>query len=388
MIFLMAAGLVAGGPAIDADYPGGNIIVEGLDGDTVRLRQDPRDTSGWWFYWNFRVRGAAGRTLTFQFTDQDPLGTRGPAVSTDGGLSWRWLGRQRAAGFDYAFAADQDDVRFSYCIPYLEADLRRWLDAHRDHPNLRIETLCATDAGRQAELLRLGQVAGEPRYRILTTARHHCCEAMANYVMEGLLAAVLAETDDGAWFRANVEVMAIPFVDKDGVEAGDQGKNRRPRDHNRDYDGESVHETVRAIRARVPAWSAGKLAVALDLHCPWIRGMWNEHPYFVGPEDPQIAAELARFSSLLSAAGTGEVAYTPADNLAYGQAWNTGSNFAQGWSFVRWARSLPDLKLAMTLEFPYANARELTLTPDHARVFGGALAAALRRYLDGAGPGL
>jgi len=382
MLFLMATGLLAGGPVIDCDYPGGNIIVESIDDDTVRLKQDLRDTAGWWFYWNFRVRGAAGRTLTFQFTDQNPIGTRGPAISRDGGLSWQWLGRPPGPAFSYAFAADEDDVRFAFCIPYLQSDLERWLNAHPVGPNLRVETLCTTKAGRAVELLRLGKLDGDAKYRLLLTSRHHCCEAMGTYVMEGILSAILAETDDGAWFRDNVDVMAIPFVDKDGVEQGDQGKNRRPRDHNRDYDGESVHETVQAIREQVPAWSQDRLDVALDLHCPYIAGTWNEHPYFVGPEDPGFASELAKYSACLEGADTGEVPYAAADNLAYGQAWNTGSNFSQGWSFVRWARSLPNIRLAMTLEFPYANVRELTLTADHARGFGRGMAAALRQYLD------
>ena len=79
-------------PIVDANYPGGNIIVERIEGDTVFLHQDLRDTSGWWFYWNFRVRGAAGRTLTFKFTDGNPIGTLGPALSGDQGRSWTWLG--------------------------------------------------------------------------------------------------------------------------------------------------------------------------------------------------------------------------------------------------------------------------------------------------------
>ena len=59
---------------IDADHEGGNVIVERIDGDTVRLRQDLRDTQGWWFYWSFRVRGAAGRKVTFEHIG---LGDRG-----------------------------------------------------------------------------------------------------------------------------------------------------------------------------------------------------------------------------------------------------------------------------------------------------------------------
>ena len=65
--------------------------MESIQGDTVLLRQDPRDTQGFWFYWYFRVRGAAGRTLNFTFTGGDVLGVRGPAASMDGGRTWKWL---------------------------------------------------------------------------------------------------------------------------------------------------------------------------------------------------------------------------------------------------------------------------------------------------------
>lgn len=42
--------IIQGAPfKIDVNYPGGNVIVEHLDGDTVQLRQDLRDTKGWWF---------------------------------------------------------------------------------------------------------------------------------------------------------------------------------------------------------------------------------------------------------------------------------------------------------------------------------------------------
>ena len=49
---------------IDADLPAGNIIVNGIENDTVKLQQDLRDSKQW-FYWAFRVRGANGRTLQF-----------------------------------------------------------------------------------------------------------------------------------------------------------------------------------------------------------------------------------------------------------------------------------------------------------------------------------
>ncbi len=58
---------------IDANFPSGNIVVEKIKEDVVTVHQDRRDTKEFWFYWCFRVRGAAGRTLTFNFTDGAPI---------------------------------------------------------------------------------------------------------------------------------------------------------------------------------------------------------------------------------------------------------------------------------------------------------------------------
>ena len=81
---------------IDAGYPGGNIVFERMEGNEVYLRQDLRDTPQWWFYWNFRARGAAGQTLNFNFTNGDVIGLQGPAISLDDGSTWSWLGTQTA----------------------------------------------------------------------------------------------------------------------------------------------------------------------------------------------------------------------------------------------------------------------------------------------------
>ena len=48
---------------IDAHFPGGNIVVESIDGDVVDLHQDLRDTTTDWFYWCFAVHGAAASRI-------------------------------------------------------------------------------------------------------------------------------------------------------------------------------------------------------------------------------------------------------------------------------------------------------------------------------------
>ena len=158
---------------IDARYPGGNIVVERIEGDHVYLRPDLRDTNGWWFYWSFRVQGAAERTLTFHFTGRNPIGVRGPAVSSDGGRSWSWLGRDRVEGasFAYAFPADQDEVRFCFAIPYQEEDLRKFLASHRDGPHLSVQELCKSRKGRSIERLHVGAIDKDPKHRIRPAPR-------------------------------------------------------------------------------------------------------------------------------------------------------------------------------------------------------------------------
>ena len=94
---MLPAACRAAAVEVDADFPGGNVIVERIDGDNIHVRPDLRDTVGDWFYWNFRVRGAAGRTITVHFTKGNPIGVRGPAVSIDGGKSWSGSGPTRCA---------------------------------------------------------------------------------------------------------------------------------------------------------------------------------------------------------------------------------------------------------------------------------------------------
>jgi hypothetical protein len=380
----IVSGSVTSSFAIDADYPGGNIVVERIEGDTVVLHPDLRDTDGWWFYWSFRVRGAQGRSPTFAFSGSNPIGVRGPAVSTDGGRSWAWLGTEavQGASFRYAFPADAGEVRFSFAIPYLEENLRTFLAGYTDHPHLAVRELCTTKKGRRVERLHVGRLDDNARHKVLITARHHACESMASYVLEGLLEAILADDDDGSWFRRHVEVLAIPFMDKDGVEEGDQGKNRRPRDHNRDYIGQSVHASVGALRTFVPDWSDGRLVVALDLHCPHIRGPHNEVIYIVGSAHERIWTQQQEFGRRLESLQSGPLVYRASDNLPFGQAWNTGANTGANRSFGQWASELEGIRLAATFEIPYANAGGRPVTAESARAFGRSLARALRAYLE------
>jgi hypothetical protein len=369
---------------IDADYPGGNVIVEGIEGDLVRLRPDLRDTTTWWFYWNFRVRGAAGRTIAFAFSGQNPIGVRGPAVSTDFGKTWVWLGTDsvQEGTFQYAFAEDCDEARFAFTYPYLEADLQQFLKRHTPRGLIETGELCKSSHGRPVEWLQVRSRNANAQHRVALLCRHHACETMASFVLESVLEAAVSDTPHGQWLREHAHLLAIPFVDKDGVEEGDQGKNRGPHDHNRDYIEHSIYPEIRAIREFLPRWSEGTLSIGLDLHCPWIRGGSgapgdNEQVFFVGGPDEKAWARVQVLASALESTQTGPIVYSPRYDMPYGVGWNTSTG-----TCAQWLAEQAGDPAAATLEFPYANAGGTMVTPETARLFGHDLARAIQIYLE------
>jgi hypothetical protein len=369
---------------IDSDFPGGNIVIENVDGDDVRLHQDLRDTPSDWFYWCFCVRGAEGRTLRFTFTRSCALGVRGPAVSLDDGETWNWLGNDVVNGsaFSYVFPKDAPKVMVSFAMPYQESHWLHFVDGLSNPPLFSCHKLCTTAKGRDVEYMLVGCQGAEPQHRVAITCRHHCCEMMTNYVLEGLFQWVVEDSGaESQWLRDNVQFFLVPFMDKDGVEDGDQGKGRQPRDHGRDYEGESMFASTEAIRRLLPGWGGDQLRVGLDLHCPWISGAHHEVIYLVGSQHHRIVQEQQRFSEILESVGRGPLPFLAADFLPFGRAWNTEKNYLGGKEFSCWVAGLPAVALGTTIEIPYANAGGAEVNQESARSFGKDLGMALTSYL-------
>ena len=88
--------------------------------------------------------------------------------------------------------------------------------------------------------------------------------------------AAASETPEGRWIRKNLRCLFVPFMDCDGVEDGDPGKNRQPHDHNRDYIAE-LYPEVKAFKKLIHSETASKRLVFFDMHAPQVRGT-DEHP--------------------------------------------------------------------------------------------------------------
>ena len=357
-------------PKIDCNFPGGNIIVDRVVDDFVYLHQDLRDTKGDWFYWYFRVASAAGRTVNFYFTKSTAIGAAGPAVSLDDGKTWKWLGEKSVTGdsFVFSFPKNVKAVRFCMAIPYLEETLAKFL---KKHGNIIKETLCLSRKKRKVEILRLGNPEG--KFKVLLTCRHHCCEMTASYALEGMMEEILSNRK----LRECADFLIVPFVDKDGVEDGDQGKNRKPFDHNRDYGRKSIYPEVKALRKLTENWLDNKPLFSLDMHCPWLKNGMHEQIFFVGQKAAAGKKSLLEFSKLLEKTKKCKLCYMVKDNLAYGVDWNTGTAA----HFAGWAAALPKAIFASTIEIPYARVHGREVTPALARIFGKNLAKAILLFL-------
>lgn len=369
------------GMKISSSFPGGNIVVEKIESDTVYLHPDLRDTEGEWFYWYFEVTGAQSRTVRFQFSGCRALAARGPAVQT-GNRGWSWLGADsvRENSFTYTFGPNENATRFCMTFPYTQTQWDEFLHQLREEGHtLKAETLCRSRAGRPVEFLRLGNT-GTPEHRVVVTARHHACETMASFALEGIVRFILSP--DGRGLREKAEILFVPFVDRDGAETGDQGKFRRPRDHNRDYIGQSLYPETAALRELLPKWTGGKLRLALDLHCPWIADGINEKLYIVGSRHARIWEEQQRLAEILERTKTGPLPFLAADSLPFGQGWNNAASYQAGRSFGDWVTDLPEVQVAGSLEVPYANASGGEVNVVTARAFGADLGRSLALYLE------
>jgi hypothetical protein len=283
--------------------------------------------------------------------------------------------------FAFVFPEDAGDVLLAMTPLYTVANWRGFAGGLRD---VRAGTLCLSRGGREVPVLRFGN-SESPRVRVLVTARHHCCETMGSFVVEGFVEQLLEQSS----FLERAEVVVVPLVDADGVEAGDQGKNRRPHDHNRDYDpsiGGGIYPETVAIREMAAGWEArgdGVPLIAIDVHCPWIRGNRNEMIYQVGSRDPGMWEKQVLFGGILERVvreRAGSLPYVRENDLAYGLEWNVDKSFAGGMSFGRWATGV-GAKLVTVLEVPYANAQGGEVLPGSARGFGRDLGRAVVEYV-------
>ena len=365
--------------SVDTGIPAGNGIITAIHGGRIHLRPDNRDSTQDWFYWHIRVRGCRGRRITLVFDRPCTMTVRGAAVSRDHGQSWAWVPEYTPYALELSYeCGDADELRFCLAPPYTLANLEEWIARHIDSPFLQRHELCHSGQGRSVPWLALGCPGGQASSQVLLSARHHACEMMANYVLEGVMSACLEEERS----LRDLRMLVVPLLDLDGVEAGDQGKARHPHDHNRDYGTSPLYPETAALMDLVRGETDTRLCAALDLHCPFVVGdEGNHHIYLVGSEEPDNWQRQQTFARILEKHRQGPFPYEAADTLPFGEKWNTAANYGAGTTCARWMfRERSASVMAATIEIPYATVKGVPVTPASARAFGRGLFNALREW--------
>ena len=343
--------------AVDTDLTGGNILVEGIEGDHVRVERDVRDTGRDWFYWAFCVENAEAGTFVFEM-QKHRVGYYGPAVSTDL-CTWHWLGARDGDSFTYTFEGGET-LYFAHHMLYHPSRFAEFAKAR----SLSIGELCKSRKGRSVPFVQLG----EGSLSILLTARHHACESTGSYVLEGVLEELLSCP------LPNTRVFCVPFVDFDGVLDGDQGKNRIPHDHNRDYTDDPIYPEVAAIKRYAEDHGCH---FAFDFHSPWHRGGENDQ-IFIVQNAVDRASEYDRFGALLEKeCNESSMTYRRENDHPPCTGWNQPSS---NLSYVMQCRH--ECRLAFSLESAYFGCAENKVSASRLMELGKAFGRAFRQYIE------
>lgn len=346
---------------INKNFPGANITVQRIDGDTVYLENQLRDTTEDWFYWAFRVDRANGRTIKFDFRKNVRVGYFGAAKSYDL-KTWEWTGEwDNEQSFTYTFGENEDTVYFAHCMVYSSEMFDDFCEKH----GITKKVLCKSKKGRDIPYIEIG----EGKEVMFLTARHHACESTGNYVLEGLIEKYMENP------LPDIRIICVPFVDFDGVVDGDQGKARAPYDHNRDYprDGESIYSSTRRIREIA---DENKIRYVFDFHAPWHFSGENDTVFIVRNSHEKLP-EFDKFSKYLEESITEDaLPYKKENDHAPDTTWNKTTSP----TFANYMLNKAGADLAFTLETTYFDAQGTRFSQDRARELGKCFFEAVRKY--------
>ncbi len=345
---------------ISKDFIGGNIQIDGREGNTFYLSPEQRDSENWWFYWAFCVEEAKGETVTFDFGEDNVIGYYGPAVSKDL-VNFEWLGKtDDRHKFTYTFDTNEK-VYFSHHMLYHPQRFFEFCEKR----GVNVDTFCVSGKGRNVPCLKFGNGSKH----VLLTARHHACESTGSYVLEGVLDELLSDIPD------EIVVTCVPFIDYDGVIDGDQGKGRLPHDHNRDYGEGTIYSTTHRIKTNI---EENGIYAGFDFHSPWHLYEENDAVFFVVNEYIKLE-EYEKFKELLKESLIPKsYVYDGKDDVMPGVKWNKGGGKQLG--FARFVMT-QGAKLGITLETAYFGREGNEFSEQRALNLGRSFAKAIKEYL-------
>jgi Zinc carboxypeptidase len=240
-------------------------------------RSSPNRAAG---HVHFVLHARPGASFTLEFRNLDNVWNGQPgsvagelktvAISDDG-KAWTTLPTDSLPGNRVQLRVTMTGRRLyvARMEPYRLSDLDRLLETIRSHRLVRIEPIGRTAAGRQLEIVRIGDPAAP--HRVFVRARAHPWEAGSSWVAQGLIDRLLRDDEESRRFLSVYHVSVLPMANKDGVARGATRFNLRGMDLNRNWD-KAADPELSPENAALERWLAGEIAagrkpqLALELH--------------------------------------------------------------------------------------------------------------------------
>lgn len=240
-------------------------------------RSSPNRAAG---HIHFVLHARPGASLTLEFCNLDNVYNGQPgsvagelktvAISDDG-KAWRTVPTDALPGnrVQLRVAMTGPRLYIARMEPYRLSDLDRLFGTIRSNSLVRIESIGQTAAGRQLEVVRIGNPAAP--HRVFLRARAHPWEAGSNWVAQGLVERLLRDDEEVRRFLRVYNVSVLPMANKDGVARGGTRFNLRGMDLNRNWDKPADPE-LSPENAALERWLENEIAagrkpqLALELH--------------------------------------------------------------------------------------------------------------------------
>ncbi|MEI7731840.1 MAG: M14-type cytosolic carboxypeptidase [Verrucomicrobiota bacterium] len=232
-------------------------------------------------HWNFRLMGKPGAELTLVFTNFDniyngrlgsPITEKTHCFASRDGQAWQALPMHKDTNhntLELRLKLEGDSLYLARLEPYRISDLDKLKARIQTHADVGIQIIGKTVEGRELEILRVGRE--DAPYRVFCRARAHPWEPGGNWVLHGMVEAMLRDLDAGGDYARRFCIYLLPMANKDGVAHGRTRFNLHGRDINRNWN-EPADATLCPENAALEQWLQGMIAkgkkphLAIDWH--------------------------------------------------------------------------------------------------------------------------
>jgi len=197
-------------------------------------------------HWFFRVVAEPGSDLTLILQnfyniwngrmDLSDATEKTTCYISQDGQTWANLPIKKLAGqkLEVKIHMDSDSLYVARLEPYRVSDLEKLKTEIADHPFIKITRIGKTVEGRPLEIIRVGHA--DAPFRIFIRGRAHPWESGGNWVIQGLIRSLLADSEKSKPYLDRYCVYILPMANKDRVFHGGTRFNMRGMDLNRKWD--------------------------------------------------------------------------------------------------------------------------------------------------------